>query len=80
MLFEILELDNGDVVLRRADEEGEPLVTIKFSDESESYLKNAKMEIARAMVQAGLEATSEMANAEPEEIESFPEFTTHSIH
>lgn len=80
MLFEIVELDNGDVVLRRADDDGEPLVTIKFSDESESYLKDAKMEIARAMVQAGLEASSELVNADVDESDNGSELTTHSVH
>jgi len=68
MLFEIVELPNGDVALRRADDDGEPLVTIQFSEESEYYLQGAKIDVARAMIQTGLETASEMAelNAEDE--------------
>lgn len=61
LLFEIVELPNGDVALQRADDEGEPLVTIHFSEESNFHLKDSKIEVARAMVQAGLETASELA-------------------
>ncbi len=63
VLFEIVELANGDVALQRADDKGEPLLTIHFSEESNFYLQDAKIEVARAMVQAGLEAASEIAEA-----------------
>ncbi|GAA6152642.1 hypothetical protein [Pseudoteredinibacter isoporae] len=63
VLFEIVELANGDVALQRADDKGEPLLTIHFSEESNFYLQDAKVEVARAMVQAGLEAASEIAEA-----------------
>ena len=61
--LEIIELDNGDIVLKRADSEGEPLVNIRFSDESKHYMPDSKLEIARVMIQAGIEAAAEM-NAE----------------
>lgn len=63
VLFEIVELANGDVALQRAEDKGEPLLTIHFSEESNFYLQDAKIEVARAMVQAGLEAASEIAEA-----------------
>lgn len=68
MLFEIVELPNGDIALRRADDDGEPLVTIQFSEESEYYLQGVKIDVARAMIQTGLETASEMAqlNADDE--------------
>lgn len=53
--LEIVELPNGDIVLLRADGEGDPLVNIRFSDESKSYMPEARLEIARAMIQAGIE-------------------------
>lgn len=69
-LFEIIELPNGDVALRRADESGEPLVSIRFSKESLYFLDNSKIDVAKAMIEAGLEAASELQdNAE----ESAPE-------
>jgi len=53
--LEIVELPNGDIVLLRADGEGDPLVNIRFSDESKSYMPDSRLEIARAMIQAGIE-------------------------
>ena len=37
-VFEITHLTNGDVVLRDADDEGEPLVRISFSHEVRGML------------------------------------------
>lgn len=61
-LFEIMELPNGDIVLQRADEQGEPLVSIRFSGESLSFLRDAKFDVARAMIEAGMEAAGDMAD------------------
>ncbi|WP_020210393.1 hypothetical protein [Gilvimarinus chinensis] len=66
-LYEIVELANGDVVLQRADEEGEPLLCIKFSTESLSFMREGKFDIAKAMIEAGMEAAGDLADAEPEE-------------
>ncbi|MEJ2418167.1 MAG: hypothetical protein P8Y45_14820 [Exilibacterium sp.] len=60
-LFEIVELSNGDIALRHAGEEGEPVVSIRFSQESLYFLRDAKFEIAKAMIEAGLEAAGDMA-------------------
>lgn len=66
-LYEIVELDNGEVALRRADGSGTPpLVTIKFSEESRYYLEDAKFDIAKVMIEAGLDAVGEMTD-EPEQ-------------
>lgn len=59
--LEIIELDNGEIVLQRVDGEGEPLVNIQFSDESKSYMPESRLEIARAMIQAGIEAAARMS-------------------
>lgn len=65
-LYEILELSTGEIVLKRMDdndtdqgevinsEELEPLVSIKFSEEALFFLGSAKIEIAKAMIEAGL--------------------------
>ncbi|UZJ45589.1 MULTISPECIES: hypothetical protein [unclassified Marinimicrobium] len=60
-LYEIVELANGDVVLQRADENGEPLVSIRFSADSLSYMREGKLDVAKAMIEAGMEAASEIA-------------------
>lgn len=59
-LYEIVELTNGEVVLRHADDEqAEPLVRICFSQESLQYLGDAKFAVAKAMIEAGMDAASE---------------------
>lgn len=66
--LEIVELPNGDIVLLRADGDGEPLVNIRFSDESRDYMPESRLEIARAMIQAGIETAvmlSEERDGEP---------------
>ncbi len=68
--LEIVELANGDIVLQRAEEEGEPLVVIQFSEESRGYLMDATLEVARAMIQAGIQAAA-MAEQGELELEEF---------
>ena len=66
-LYEIVELPNGDVALRRADdEEGEPLVYVRFSAESLYFLKDKSFDIAKAMIEAGMETASDLFAAEQE--------------
>ena len=52
--LEIVELVNGDIVLQRADGDGEALMTIRFSDESKDYMPNGRLEVAKAMIHAGI--------------------------
>lgn len=61
-LYEIIELANGDVVLQRADDDGEPLVCIRFSPDSLSMMQGGKFDVARAMIEAGMEAADELAD------------------
>ncbi|MFC3115354.1 hypothetical protein [Cellvibrio fontiphilus] len=65
--YEIIELTNGDVALQRADSEtGEPLVTIRFSQESLAFLGEEKFMVAKAMIEAGMEAAGEIADQQAE--------------
>lgn len=57
-VLEIVDLGNGEIVLQRADDDSEPLVSIRFSDESRMYLMDNGMEVAKAMIQAGIQATA----------------------
>lgn len=59
-LLEIVELANGDFVLQRAGGEGEPLVNIHFSEESRAYIAGAGIEVARVMIQAGIQAVAQL--------------------
>ena len=79
--LEIVELPNGDIVLQRTEDDGaggesevgEPLVVIQFSEESRVYLMDGSLEVARAMIQAGIQAAAQMA--EQGEIEVSDELT-----
>lgn len=69
-LLEIVELEDGEIVLRYAGEEGEPLVTIRFSEESRDYIGSSTLDIAKVMIQSGIQAASHMdVIDEPEDLE-----------
>ena len=72
-LLEIVDLGDGEIVLQRADDDSEPLVTIRFSEESRVYMMDNGLEVAKAMIQAGIQAAADIvADAEediPEEVE-----------
>ena len=59
-VLEIVEIGEGRVALRRADGEGEPLVCIEFSDEAVAYLRDAHVDIARAMINTGIQIVGKM--------------------
>ena len=60
--LEIVEMPNGDIVLQRSDDDdGEPLVVIQFSEESRVYLMDGTLEVACAMIQAGIETAAQLA-------------------
>ena len=65
--FEIVELSNGDIALRRADEqEGDALVSIHFSDDAKASLQAHHMDIARVMIEAGVRKVGELSGMEVE--------------
>jgi len=59
--LEIVEMPNGDIALQSSDEGSEPLVIIQFSRESRVYLMDSTLEVARAMIQAGIETAARLA-------------------
>jgi hypothetical protein len=72
-LLEIVDLGDGEIVLQRADDDSEPLVTIQFSEESRVYMMDNSLEVAKAMIQAGIQAAAEMAEQGEMEVESSAE-------
>lgn len=80
-LFEIVELPNGEIALQRADDEGEargePLVSIRFSEESLYFLSEAKYDVAKAMIEAGLEVAGDINDQSPAEESSTANQTLH---
>ncbi|MEC8158594.1 MAG: hypothetical protein VX095_04965 [Pseudomonadota bacterium] len=69
-LLEILDLGDGEVVLQRADDDSEPLVSIQFSEEASNYLMENNLEVAKVMIQAGIQAAAKIAEMSGLEIES----------
>ena len=69
-LLEIVDLGDGEVVLQRADDDSEPLVSIQFSEEASAYLMENNLEVAKVMIQAGLQAAAKMAEMSGIEMES----------
>lgn len=60
-LYEIIEMPDGDIVLQRVDGDAEPLVRIRFSEHARAYMSDASLEVARAMVEAGVKAISDLS-------------------
>jgi len=54
-IIELVQLENGDIVLRHSDKPDQPLVTISISDQVANLQPEDKLEVANAMVEAGLE-------------------------
>ncbi len=74
--FEIVELSNGDIGLRKADDSSdEMIVRIQFSSEAKEGLKNHHIEVAHAMIEAGVNKVSELSglDIEHEDILTEPE-------
>jgi hypothetical protein len=72
-LLEIIDLGDGEIVLQRADDDSEPLVRIRFSDESRVYLMDNGLEVAKAMIQAGMQAAAMIAEQGEMEIDTSTE-------
>ena len=54
-VIELVKLDNGDIALRHSDAPEEHLLTISFSETVKDFLQYDQMEVAKAMVEAGME-------------------------
>ena len=67
-LYEIVELANGDIALQKESDSkkrgnGAPLVTMRFSTDLLRFLRGAKMDIAKVMIEAGLERVAHLAES-----------------
>ncbi|AGI25115.1 hypothetical protein ACYCAX_14120 [Pseudomonas sp. MT3] len=58
--LEIVELPDGRIVLRRADDE-EALVTLEFSADAKGFLQGQHIEIAKAMFNVGVQMAGRLA-------------------
>lgn len=64
--LEIVQLASGEIIVKRVGKDAEPLLTIGFSDESLAILEDSTMDVAKAMVRAGIEAVFEIGLADGE--------------
>ncbi|SDS39287.1 hypothetical protein SAMN05216198_1850 [Halopseudomonas litoralis] len=64
--LEIIELADGTVALRRPDEEGTPLLTIEFSEEARDFLQGNYVEVAKAMIGAGMQVAGQIMEEDPD--------------
>lgn len=61
-LYEIVELADGRIGLRRAGEDGEPLIVVQFSAEAQDHLTDVRFDVAKVMIEAGLEAVGDLVD------------------
>ncbi|AHY43419.1 hypothetical protein CXK93_21235 [Stutzerimonas decontaminans] len=61
--LEIVELPDGRIVLRRAEDE-EVLVTLDFSDDAKLFLQGQHVEIAKAMFNVGVQMAGRMSEGD----------------
>ncbi|RBP30034.1 hypothetical protein DET50_10878 [Marinobacter pelagius] len=81
--FEIVQLSNGDYALRRIDDDSAPLVRISFSQEAREMMEDRDMNVAKAMIAAGIEAVGDITHDidweedEADAIDPQPSYTLH---
>ncbi|GHA92187.1 hypothetical protein ACFOEI_10070 [Modicisalibacter luteus] len=57
-ILEIVELADGEIVLRPAEGEGQPLLSIRISDEAADLLRHSRFEVAREMIDHAITRTT----------------------
>jgi hypothetical protein len=66
--LEIVELPDGRIELRRADDEGS-LVTLAFSEDAKVFLQGQHVEVAKAMLSVGVQMAGKLVEGEMEQDE-----------
>lgn len=79
-VFEIVELSDGDIALKRSDGEGEPLVRITFSGDAKASFPAQHLEIAKAMIEAGVRKVGELSGVEVEDTSAIADVEERVIH
>jgi hypothetical protein len=75
--WEIVRLTDGSFALQSSEENDAPLVRIEFSEFAEDMLKDQLVEVAQAMIGAGVQAASFVEEAT---IESFEPVESQILH
>ena len=58
--FEIVVLPNGDIALKRGNDNDEPLIRISFSREVEGFSEESKIYLAKVMIEAVIDLFDKM--------------------
>jgi len=61
--LEIVELPDGRIALRRADDE-EELVVLDFSESAKTFLQGYHIEVAKAMLNVGVQMAGRLAEGD----------------
>ena len=61
--LEIVELPDGRIELRRAEDEGS-LVTLNFSEDAKVFLQGQHVEVAKAMLSVGVQMAGRLVEGE----------------
>ena len=69
-LLEIVDRGDGEIVLQRAEDDSEPLVVIRFSDEARDFMLDNALEVAKAMLEAGVQAAAAISQRGEAELEA----------
>lgn len=56
-ILEIVELPDGEVVLRPSEGEGDALVSVRFSSEALDLLRDSRFQVAREMIDHAITRT-----------------------
>jgi hypothetical protein len=75
-----VDLGDGEVVLQRVEDDSEPLLSIQFSDEANAYLMGNNLEIARVMIQAGIEAAARLSEVNNLEVDTADMSERRTLH
>jgi len=79
-VFEIVELSDGDIALKRSDGEGEPLVKISFSGDAKMSFPEQHLEIAKAMIEAGVRKVGQLSGVHVEDTSDIASLEEQVIH
>ncbi len=74
--FELIVLENGDIGLQQVGE-GELLVRVNFSAEVKRYLGEQQVEVAKRMINSGINAVIEMEQSDVISLEQEQDITVH---
>ena len=74
--FEVIVLENGDIGLQQVGE-GELLVRVNFSAEVKRYLGEQQVEVAKRMINSGINAVIEMEQSDVISLEQEQDITVH---